>query len=486
MEFNSRQLKIIKSKPNGYNLVKGKTQTGKTTTVLNRIPLLLNSYCLEENDSILMIVPSKKSLEKVENIYNNLDNKEYHQESFFEKDIEKHFKIDYIEKIVFEFLGSKKNQNELKSKLLSGYEKYEIILNIINNQKKIKNRKIRNVDFLIEEIKYIKSFNYSLEEYQNSNRKKHFNINIKKNSMERKEIFDIYNLYNKEIKKIDKIDIEDIYILALQSIKETHNWKFTHIIIDDVQELTKIQIEFIKALYNEKSYSSFTFIMNTDNIANDVSYLSKNNSFNNLNINLKGKTKIMYETYNTTKMIESKEILRDISLKSKTSELDKIEYVDLKRNVIHNFIKDTFNSKEIYIENSNVEEKVENLKEIPVFNEIAAGNPILMNDFVEDTYYLPSEWVRTNNDVFMLKIQGDSMINRNINDGDYVLISKDKSVKNNDIVAVEFAGEATLKTLKIEEKTIIFKPENEKYDPIIVSEDDEFNILGLAIGIIRH
>jgi len=486
MEFNSRQLKIIKSKPNGYNLVKGKSKTGKTTTILNRIPLLLNSYCLEENDSILMVVPSKNSLSKVEDIYNSIDNKKYHQESFFEKDIEKHFKIDYIDKLVFEYLEGIEKRNVLKSKLLSKNEKHEIILNIINNEKSLKNKKIGNVDFLIEEIKYIKSFNYSLEEYQNSNRKKHFNINLKKNSSIRKVIFDIYSLYEDERKKIDKVDIEDIYILVLKEFKNKFNRKFTHIIIDDVQELTKMQIEFIKVLYYEKSYSSCTFIMNSDNIKNDVSYLSKNKSFSNLGINFKGKTKILNEIYDKDILIKPKEILKESKLESRTLKLDKIEYVDLKRNVVHSFVKDTFNHKEIYIEDRSIEEKAENLKEIPVFNEIAAGSPILMNDSMEDVYYLPKEWIRTNKDVFMLKIRGDSMINRNINDGDYVVISREQSVKNKDIVAVEFAGEATLKTLKIQEDNIMFAPENEKYDPIIVGEYDEFNILGVAIGIIKY
>ena len=71
----------------------------------------------------------------------------------------------------------------------------------------------------------------------------------------------------------------------------------------------------------------------------DRSYLSKNKSFSQLSLNFKGKTRILSEIYNFDTMSESKEKVINESL-----ELDKIEYIDLKRNVVHNFIQDTFNN----------------------------------------------------------------------------------------------------------------------------------------------
>lgn len=485
MEFNSRQAKIIKSKPNGYNMIKGKSKSGKTTTILNRIPFLLKSYCLAENDSILMIVPFEESLKKSERIYNNIESEKYYQESFFEKDTKKHFRINTIEKLAFEYISVSNKEFINEYEIIDELEKKEILLDIIKNIKIKRFDKIENIDFLIQEIKYIKSFNYDLEEYQNSNRKKLYNINIKKNSEERKDIFKIYTFYEKSLKKLKKFDIEDLYILALKEAKNNLDMKYTHIIMDDAQEFTKVQIEFLKELYCEKSYSSFTFIIGQKDIKNELSYLSKNRSFSQLSLNFKGKTRILSEIYNFDALSESKEILSEDKMIDESLELDKIEYIDLKRNVVHKFIQDAFNNKEIYIEDNEKEEKEENLEEIPVFNEIAAGSPIIMNDSIEDFYYLPKQWIRRSNNVFILKIKGDSMINKNINDGDYVVISKEPSANNNDIVAVEFSGEATLKTLKIKDNNIIFVPENEKYEPIVVGEYDEFNILGVAIGIIK-
>lgn len=88
--------------------------------------------------------------------------------------------------------------------------------------------------------------------------------------------------------------------------------------------------------------------------------------------------------------------------------LETIEYVDFKRNTSHKFIKDSSSIGEIYIEENGTETKVENVRADPIFNEIAAGMPILINDSLQRKYYLPKQWVGNSNDVFILKIKGDS------------------------------------------------------------------------------
>ena len=112
----------------------------------------------------------------------------------------------------------------------------------------------------------------------------------------------------------------------------------------------------------------------------------------------------------------------------------------IKRNVSHKFIKDYGTLDEIYIEYNGTHEKTEDILNIPVFNETAAGSPILINESIEDNYSLPKEWIRSSKDVYMLKVKGDSMINRNIYDGDYVVISKQNIPSIKDIVAVDIEG----------------------------------------------
>ena len=77
------------------------------------------------------------------------------------------------------------------------------------------------------------------------------------------------------------------------------------------------------------------------------------------------------------------------------------------------------------------------------------------------------------------------MINKNIYDGDYVVISKQGMPSINDIVAVDIEGEATLKTYKKINKQIVLMPENEMYEPIFIT-DQQFSFLGVAIGLVKN
>jgi SOS-response transcriptional repressor LexA len=164
--------------------------------------------------------------------------------------------------------------------------------------------------------------------------------------------------------------------------------------------------------------------------------------------------------------------------------LETIEYVDFKRNTSYKFIKDSSSIGDIYIEEDGIETKVENVRAIPIFNEIAAGIPILINDSLQGKYYLPSEWVGNSNDVFILKIKGDSMIKKDINDGDYVVLNKQHCANIGDIVAVDIEGNSTLKTYKSMGGKILLMPENDEYEPFMLDED-QFSILGVAIGVIK-
>lgn len=95
---------------------------------------------------------------------------------------------------------------------------------------------------------------------------------------------------------------------------------------------------------------------------------------------------------------------------------------------------------------------------IPVFSEIAAGQPILINDEYNGIFYLPKEWISIPNDTFILKIKGNSMIKANIDDGDYVVIKSQNSGKNGDIVAADIDGNATLKRLMMMGSNILRIP----------------------------
>jgi len=122
------------------------------------------------------------------------------------------------------------------------------------------------------------------------------------------------------------------------------------------------------------------------------------------------------------------------------------------------------------------------LVDIPIVGKVTAGMPILAVENIEDTFPLPVEYVQ-NSTAFMLKIQGDSMIEAGILDRDLVLVKQQSTAINGDIVVALIGDEATVKTFYKEKGYIRLQPQNQYMDPIIVREN--LAILGKVIGVFR-
>jgi repressor LexA len=122
-------------------------------------------------------------------------------------------------------------------------------------------------------------------------------------------------------------------------------------------------------------------------------------------------------------------------------------------------------------------------KEIPIVGRVRAGAPILAEGNIDGFLPVASELAR-GEETFALKVQGDSMVEDGILDGDLVIIRRQDSANNGDIVCALIANEATLKRFHQKGNEITLKPANKNYDPIVVSKG-EFRVLGKATGVIR-
>ena len=124
---------------------------------------------------------------------------------------------------------------------------------------------------------------------------------------------------------------------------------------------------------------------------------------------------------------------------------------------------------------------------VPVLGRIAAGTPILAVENREDTIPLRPDWLPSRGqDVFALRVRGDSMINAHIADGDLVFVRKQDSASPGDVVAALLEGEATVKRFGREGSSILLRPEHPTMQPIVVGPDrGDFRILGKVIGLIR-
>ncbi|MCX7922932.1 MAG: transcriptional repressor LexA [Clostridia bacterium] len=122
------------------------------------------------------------------------------------------------------------------------------------------------------------------------------------------------------------------------------------------------------------------------------------------------------------------------------------------------------------------------LVDVPIVGKVTAGQPILAVENIEDTFPLPVDFVQ-NSTAFMLRIQGDSMIEAGIFDKDFVLVKQQSTASNGDIVVALLGEEATVKTFYREKDHVRLQPQNQYLDPIIVK--DNITILGKIIGVFR-
>ncbi|MGV8983448.1 transcriptional repressor LexA [Clostridium sp.] len=122
------------------------------------------------------------------------------------------------------------------------------------------------------------------------------------------------------------------------------------------------------------------------------------------------------------------------------------------------------------------------LIDIPIIGKITAGIPILAVENIEDTFTIPLNFTKTNNELFMLRVSGSSMIEAGILDGDLAIIEKINTATNGDIVVALIDNEATIKRFFKEDGYIRLQPENSTMSPILVND---CSILGILAGIYR-
>lgn len=813
MKLNVEQRKIIENKPNGHTLVRGVAGSGKTTVAVHKIPFLLRNYCYEKDDKVLVVTYNKSLINYVKYIYGEIE--KYKEEEqlilgLYESDNKNKLDIKTIDSIMYRyFILYMKNQKTEKLSVASQEQATNALIEAITKVKKkyeeVKALNVQNLIFIKEEICWIKACNYmNIEEYQSVDRLGRTASNngegpqkLRKNSKVRESIFEVMLQYNENLRKDKLVDFQDIALMALEAVKVKAEKKYTHIIIDETQDLTKVQLEFIKSLYINKNYSSMLFVADNAQSIYPQAWLVKGRSFSSIGLDMKGKSTSLSKNYRTTtqiaqaaysliqndmnivdddnfvkpslidkqgvypvyrdcknKVIEAdyisslinnelkgkysykniaiiskqKNQLREIKVylgknnipykelknneeidfnndsvklmtmhsikglefkvvmiiglndkciplksvanefedsdlvesrdrkllyvgmtrateqlfltsdgnpskfikeisykylrvkansnfrrlhrinideylftdkivdiysneeiirqwvvselintygyskelidveykanigsqnglvdvvvyiyknKSKipfifietkrwgrgieralpqlqsymsscntvaygiatdgnelviiNNELEKIddipvfnsnmlpasietyEYIDLVHNRNYEFMRDSYNEREIIVEDDNETQVVG----IPVFNEIAAGTPIFINNDLQGNFYLSKAWIKAPQESFILKIKGDSMINANINNGDLVVIKKQSTVNNNEIVAVDIDGNATLKRFMVMGSNVLLIPENNDYEPIMLPAE-EVRVIGVAVGVVKN
>ena len=118
---------------------------------------------------------------------------------------------------------------------------------------------------------------------------------------------------------------------------------------------------------------------------------------------------------------------------------------------------------------------------VPIVGEVAAGRPVFAEEHYEALVPLPERFA-PNGEAFMLRVEGDSMVEAGIQDGDYVIVSRTSAAEDGDIVVALLDDEATVKTFFRRDDGFELRPANQSMRPILV---DEVHVLGKVRGLMR-
>ena len=430
-----------------------------------------NNFAYEEEDKILVVQKEKNSKDNLESRYKDVKNKhDFKYVSLLSSKNDPEF-------ITLSKLISKYSNEE---KVASLKEKKDIVLEVLNNNefRFCKKLKSENLHLILSEIRFMKNNKVKSEE-------DYLNLlgtpmRLRRKSKARYDMYNFFKIYNEALLSKNLQDEEDKVLEALEEVLSLKTKGYVHIFIDNVESLSKIELDFLLSLYNKKTYGSVNMAVDIDKGENIYSALVKKGRVYAKKVFGDNKKIFNFKTDVAERNI------KNILINNEEKILDKYEFLDLKHRREFDFtLEDNGHEVSFVGEEKDKYNKAE-LVEVPVFNNIAAGEPILINPTQESAFSLPKYWVKGGNNKFILKIKGDSMINANIDDGDLVVIEQNNSPVNGEIVAVNIDGSATLKRFKMEKEKVLLLPENEKYAPIEVTKEQEFFVLGKAIGVIKR
>ncbi len=120
---------------------------------------------------------------------------------------------------------------------------------------------------------------------------------------------------------------------------------------------------------------------------------------------------------------------------------------------------------------------------IPVLGKVAAGLPLLAEENRETTMVVDPSMARGGRSLFALTVRGDSMVNAHILPGDRVIVQQTSHATPGEIVVALIEGEATVKTFRKTSNKVVLEAANPKYDPIVVTQDKDFRIIGKVVGV---
>lgn len=316
MQLNIEQRKLVTAVPNGgAMLVRGVAGSGKTTVAVHRAGYLLNNYCLDESDRILLVTYNRTLVKYLRYLHDKVNVEEEGYISLFGPS-QSQVDIMTIDSLFYRYYCSLFEPSQRRELLFGNSgKKYQVINSCIAElAKKFKHTNIldpQNAVFLLDEIDWIRSCNYmELSEYQNVDRLGRQSYQqaqgpqrLRKNSETRQAIYELMLAFDARLEEEGLIDPKTRDLLVLKKFRQSPEPKYTHIIVDESQDLTRVQLEFLKLLYKPKEYSSLLFVADTAQSIYPHSWLVRGRNFTSLGLDLTGRSSVLNKNYRTTTQI---------------------------------------------------------------------------------------------------------------------------------------------------------------------------------------
>ncbi|MDN7244635.1 transcriptional repressor LexA [Planococcus shenhongbingii] len=315
MKLNVEQRRIVELEPSGPMLVKGVAGSGKTTVAIRRINFLKEHYCHEDDDRILMVTYNKTLLHYIRHQYSRMaDEDQQSAVQLFSSDTE--VEILTIDSLMYkEFMRYQKRLNK-KLEIASLEKMHKIMILAIHHVKKsypeVKVLSPKNSKFLLEEVEWILSCAMvDVETYQSADRIGRSSGDggspqkLMKNSQLRAAIFEVYLHFKELLEKEGLTTFKQMNFYALDEVRRSRINTYTHIIIDESQDLTRVQLMFLKELYQEKDHSSLMFVADNTQSIYPLSWLGKGRPYTSIGYDMSGKSRALSKNYRTTTEIST-------------------------------------------------------------------------------------------------------------------------------------------------------------------------------------
>lgn len=315
MKLNIEQRRIVELEPAGPMLVKGVAGSGKTTVAIRRINFLKDHYCHEEDDRILLVTYNKTLLNYIKHQYGRMaDADQMEAEQFFSSNAE--VEIATIDSLMYKEFVRYQKRIEKKFGIASHDQERKAMILAIHEVKKsyaqVKLLSPKNSKFLLDEVEWILACAMrDVEAYQSADRVGRASGDggtpqkLMKNSQLRAAIFEVAHRFMYVLEKESLVTFKQMNLLALEEIRRGNANRYTHIIIDESQDLTRVQLEFLNELYKEKSHSSLMFVADNTQSIYPQSWLGKGRPYTTIGYDMSGKSRSLSKNYRTTTEIST-------------------------------------------------------------------------------------------------------------------------------------------------------------------------------------